>query len=879
MNQLSVKKLRIRGYSFAGQIIFFLVFAIACKSAKIPDQGQSENPIIEIPAEEKLVDSAALVADTSREEKADETYDYNPSAKKDFDILHTDLDLSFEYQRQAVIGKAELTIKPFFYPTRELVLDAQDFEFDEIFFIQAGKRETTTYNYDEEKIHIYLPRELTRADTFRIVFDYIAFPERNGGGGSEAITDTKGLYFIDPLDTIPDKPTMIWTQGETAHNSKWFPTIDSPNNKFTQLIKLTVSDTLVTIGNGELVKQEVLSDGMRKDYWEMKLPHSAYLAAFAVGDFGKVEANWEDVPLGYYVEKGYEEGAKKVFKNTPEMIGFFSDLLGVRYPWPKYDQIVVRDFVSGAMENTTASIFMEELRLTEREAIDSEWDYIIAHELFHQWFGDYVTAESWANLTLNEGFANYSEFLWNEYKYGSDEAKLKLIAEMENYFMEAETKQVDLIRFDYEDAEDMFDSHSYSKGGAILHMLREYLGTEAFYASLKVYLEEHAFDNVEVNDLRIAFEKVSGEDLNWFFDQWFLDKGHPELNFDVDYSDPKSIIISVSQEQDLTTKPLYQLPLEVSWYEEKERKSKRFMITEAFQQVSVESENPINLILIDEQKNLLAEKSIEMDANQMRQQFRVSKFGIARYEALDSLAAWEAVTELESILPEALDDEFWSIRESALSILQGYPEWLEDTPELARKIANLAENDPRNSVRAGAIDVLSAFSPDDYYSTFLELAKGSSYLVAGSALMGLVSMESQKVDSLLIESYASENNFRMVIPVADYYITKAVAGKGDWFLNQANTISGEGLYYFFGYLSEYFSRFPEEGEEDVIDFLLAKMGNDKRSYIRLGAFQGLLGFSDDPEILKKISEVAAHEMDSNLIMYYQNFLEAMKGEN
>ncbi|MEB2781523.1 M1 family metallopeptidase [Algoriphagus sp. C2-6-M1] len=875
MNQLTVKQPSIRRSLVTIPIIFFLFLASSCKSTQGLEEDQSENPA-SANAIEKM-DSTAVRALIAVEEQ--KISSYQPSAKKDFDILHTDLDLSFDYQRQAVIGKAELTIKPFFYPTNELILDAQNFEFGELFFTQDNERESLRYDYDEKKIHIYLPRELTKADTFQINFDYTAFPERNGGGGSEAITDTKGLYFIDPLDTVPDKPRMIWTQGETAHNSKWFPTIDTPNNKFTQLIKLTVADTLVSVGNGELVKQETLSDGMRKDFWEMKLPHSAYLAAFAIGDFGKVEAKWEDVPLGYYVEKGYEKGAEKVFENTPEMIGFFSDLLGVRYPWPKYDQIVVRDFVSGAMENTTASIFMEELRLTEREAIDSEWDYIIAHELFHQWFGDYVTTESWSNLTLNEGLANYSEFLWNEYKYGADQAKLKLIAETENYFLEATAKQVDLIRFDYDDAEDMFDSHSYSKGGAIVHMLREYLGTEAFYAGLNYYLTEHAFENVEVNDLRLAFERISGEDLNWFFNQWFLDKGHPELYFDVDYSDPQKILIAVSQRQDLGITPLYMLPLEVSWYEGKERKTKRFMITEVFQQITLENINPINLLIIDEQKNLLAKTYMDISADQMRQQFQVSNFGIARYEALDSLAAWDALTELESILPEALEDEFWAVRESALSILQGHPEWLEDTPELALKIAYLAENDERNSVRAGAIDVLSSFSPDAYYSTFLNLAKDSSYLVAGSALMGLVSIESQKITPAVIEGYAQERNFRMVIPVADYYITNSIAGKGEWFLHHAQTISGEGLYYYLGYLSEYFIRFPEEGEADAIDYLLEKMKNDKRSYIRLGSFQGLLGFSDDPEILKKINEVAAQETESELIMYYQYFMEGLKNEN
>ncbi|WP_339868663.1 M1 family metallopeptidase [uncultured Algoriphagus sp.] len=875
MNQLAKHTPKTKWISSTGLSVIFLLFGIACKSTQVLTQELEDREIVEIPL--KKVDSTALEALVAEKELEIEAY--KPAAKKDFDILHTDLDLSFDYQNQLVLGKAELTIKPFFYPSQELVLNAQDFELGEILFIQDGTSASVPYDYDEDKIHIHLPRELSRSDTFRIVLDYKAFPERNAGGGSEAITDTKGLYFIDPLDTLPGKPTMIWTQGETAHSSKWFPTIDSPNDKFTQLIKLTVSDTLMTIGNGELIKQENLGNGMRKDYWEMKLPHSAYLSAFAIGDFGKIEANWEDVPLGYFVEKGYEKGAEKVFRNTPEMIGFFSELLGVRYPWPKYDQVVVRDFVSGAMENTTVSIFMEELRLTEREAIDSEMDYIIAHELFHQWFGDYVTMESWANLTLNEGFANYSEFLWNEYKYGEDEAKLKLIAETENYFTEALTKQVPLIRFEYQDAEDLFDSHSYSKGGVIIHMLREYLGEEAFYRGLNYYLTEHAFGNVEVNDLRIAMEKVSGEDLNWFFNQWFLAKGHPDLHFDFDYSDPTNIKITVTQQQNLNTTPLYQLPLDVSWYEGKVRKSKRFIITKASQQISLENENSVDLVFVDEQKNLLAKKSFGKNTEKMRQQFRVSNVGVTRYEALDSLATWEAVTELESIIPEALTDQFWSVRELALSILQGYPEWLEDTPELARKISDMALNDTRNSVRAGALDVLSAFSPDDFYTTFLKLAQDSSYLVAGSALMGLVTMESQTVDPAVIEGYATESNFRMVIPVADYYITNAIPGKGDWFIDQANTISGEGLYYYLGYFGEYFSRFPEEGEDNAVTFLLQRMSSDSRSYIRLGAFQGLLGFSDDPEILKRISDVASLEKDTDLVQYYQYFLEALKDEN
>ncbi len=631
------------------------------------------------------------------QEKEAKISGYKASARRDFDLLHTDLDLAFDWARQAVFGKARLKLVPYFYPQNELVLDAKDFEVGAIYLIQEEEQRKLNYRYDEKQLKIYLPSVFTSKDTLEVEINYTAFPERNSGEGSEAITDNKGLYFIDPLDTIPGKPTMIWTQGETEHNSKWFPTIDKPNERHTHLFKLTVPDSLVSISNGELIKQEQLGNGFRKDYWEMNLPHAPYLAAIAIGDFGKVEAKWRDIPLGYYVEKGFEKGAAKVFENTPEMIGFFEEKLGVNYPWPKYDQIVVQDFVSGAMENTTASIFYEDLRLNEREAIDSEWDYIIAHELFHQWFGDLVTTESWANLTLNEAFANYSEYLWNEHKYGEDQAALKLVSEMEGYFAESETKQVDLIRFDYVESEDMFDSHSYNKGGVILHMLRKHLSDTAFFEGLKLYLTKHAFQSVEVHDLRLALEQVSGEDLNWFFNQWFLDKGHPELFFEVDYSQPENILISAFQVQDLENTPLYQLPIEVSWYEGGIRKSKTMRMTQAFQQLALENGTPVTQVYIDEGKNLLARRTQEMSADQFAIQFKESKLGVARYEALDSLVAREAKDQLLEILPMALKDSFWSVRENVLGFLQNDPEWREQVDGLEETVYELAENDPKKT--------------------------------------------------------------------------------------------------------------------------------------------------------------------------------------
>jgi aminopeptidase N len=876
MKQMIAQLTRISKKSNLILFLLLLASVLSCKTNQVTETEPQEEESLLLEEDEDL-DSLAILNLIANKEK--EITDYRASAKRDFDLLHTELDLAFDWEKQAVIGRAKLTLKAFFKPQKVLILDAQDFELKEINLVEKTIQTSLAYRYNEQQITIYLPKEYSRSDTIQIEFDYTAFPEKNGGGGSDAITDTKGLYFIDPLDTVPGKPTMIWTQGETEHNSKWFPTIDKPNERFTQLFKLTVPDSMISISNGELIKQEELGNGMRKDHWEMKLPHAPYLVAIAIGNFGKVEANWDDIPLGYYVEKGYEKGAAKVFKNTPEMIGFFSELLGVKYPWPKYDQIVVRDFVSGAMENTTASIFMEELRLNEREAIDSEWDYIIAHELFHQWFGDYVTSESWSNLTLNEAFANYSEFLWNEYKYGPDEAKLKLVTETETYFQESESKQVDLIRFSYEDSEDMFDSHSYSKGGVILHMLREYLGDEIFFEGLNLYLETHALQSVEVHDLRLAFEKVGGEDLNWFFNQWFLDKGHPKLMFEVDYSQPENILVSAYQLQDLDKTPLFKLPIEITWYEGEIRKTKTMMVERAFQQFALENGNPIDIVYIDEGKNLLAKITSESNPESMMKQFNQSQLGIARYEALDSLVAWEAKEELLLVIPKALEDKFWSVRESALTHLQGNPELMGSIIGLEDNVYRIAESDMRNSVKAGAIDVLTDFNPDKYNSSFLRMVNDSSYLVAGSALMGLMSASEQKVSPELVERFATEDNFRMVIPVADYFITSPVMGRGDWFQEKIEKLSGEGFYFFLGYYSEYFSRFPEEGKEGAVEYLLGIMRNDSKNFIRLGAFQALLGFADDKEIVKKITEASKYETDSDLKNYFSYFIETLKDEN
>ena len=331
---------------------------------------------------------------------------YSPTAKRVNDLLHTKIDVRFDWAKEEVYGKVTLRLKPFFNPTSTLTLDAKGMEFKKVQF--AGKEQQLQYKYeDNQQIVIQLGRSFNRSEEYSIYLEYTARPK--GDGGSDAITSNQGLFFINPRNEELGKPQQIWTQGETEWNSRWFPTIDRPNERCTQELYVTVEQKFKTLSNGILATSTNNADGTRTDYWKMDMPHAPYLFMLAVGDFAVVKDKWRNIEVAYYVEPEYEADARDIFAHTPEMLEFFSNKLGVNYPWPKFSQIIVRDYVSGAMENTTAVVFGDFIQKHKWELIDDSNDKIVAHEMFHHWFGDYVTSESWPNLTMNEGFANYSE--------------------------------------------------------------------------------------------------------------------------------------------------------------------------------------------------------------------------------------------------------------------------------------------------------------------------------------------------------------------------------------------------------------------------------------------------------------------------------------
>ncbi|MBD0331412.1 MAG: M1 family metallopeptidase [Chitinophagaceae bacterium] len=662
---------------------------------------------------------------------------YRESYPKINDLVHTKLEVSFDFSKAYMYGKEWLTLKPHFYSTDSLLLDAKAMEIKQVAIVKSGKNVPLKYHYNGLQLNIDLDRNYKGGEQYTLYIDYTAKPDEYNAKGSAAITGAKGLYFINPRDEEKNKPTQIWTQGETESNSVWMPTIDKPNQKTTEEIYMTVPGKYVTLSNGKLMSQKKNSDGTRTDYWKMDLPHAPYLFFMGVGEYAIIKDNYKGKEVSYYVEKEYAPVARKIFGRTPEMIALYSKLTGVDYPWIKYSQIVGRDYVSGAMENTTVTLHQEAAYQDARELIDdNRWEGVIAHELFHQWFGDLVTTESWSNISLNESFATIGSQLWNEFGNSKDEADAERYNSAQGY-INSRSENKDLIRFYYNDKEDVFDAVSYNKGAAILQMLRNYIGDSAFFKSLRLYLNNRKFKSAEAHDLRLAFEEITGKDLNWFFNQWYFSSGHPKLDITYSYSDKsKQAQVIVKQNTD----KIFRLPVAIDVYTGSNKSRHNVWVQSKIDTFNFSSATKPDLINFDGDKILLAEKKENKNLDEYYNQYVMAGTYIDRREAIDAAAKEQEKIKAVDILMRGLRDKYHGIRSYTINKLDFRKEPLKAAAEPL--LFDIAKNDPKSIVRAAAIAKLGDYKKPLYATLFKNAIKDSSYSVSGSALEALYKIDS-----------------------------------------------------------------------------------------------------------------------------------------
>jgi aminopeptidase N len=683
---------------------------------------------------------AATAQDEEESQDTAWKHEYRATATRINDLVHTKLEVSFDYAKAWMYGKEWVTVHPHFYATDSLTLDAKGMDIKEVAMMKGTSKVSLKYSYDSSQIRITLDKTYKEGQNYTVYINYVSRPNDLKEHGSEAITDAKGLYFINPTGEDKDKPTQIWTQGETESNSAWFPTIDKPNQKSTEEIIMTVPSKYVTLSNGLLVSQKKNADGTRTDDWKMNLPHAPYLFFMGVGDYVIVKDHYKNLPVDYFVEKEYAPVAKKIFGETPAMIGFYEKITGVKFPWPKYDQIVGRDYVSGAMENTTATLHQESAYQNARQLVDGNtWEEVIAHELFHQWFGDLVTTESWSNITLNESFADYSETLWDNYRHGVDAGDEHIEENRQTYLGNPADATKNLVRFYYKDKEDVFDQVSYPKGGAILHMLHNYVGDSAFFKSLNLYLNTYKFKSAEAQELRLAFESVTGQDLNWFWNEWYYGSGQPELNINYDYSGKTARVI-IDQTQ--KTGKIFTLPIAIDVYTEGANK-KRYQVwvkdkTDTFY---FPSANKPSLINVDAGKVLLAKKTDNKTAEEFEQQYKYAGNYMDRKEALQYFADNKL-----SNLSIGLRDRYHGLRLFTLEKIDEAKSY--NTPDVLTTIEQIADKDPDKLVQAKALGVLVKLNDKKYLPLFTKYVNDSSYTVSGTALDGLIKLDPAQAYSL-----------------------------------------------------------------------------------------------------------------------------------
>ncbi|UFH33201.1 M1 family metallopeptidase [Chryseobacterium sp. C-71] len=783
---------------------------------------------------------------------------YRATSAKVTELKHTKLKVNFDYQKEQMNGEEWLTASPYFYATNELILDAKGMLIHEVALDVNGKKSPLKFDYKNDVLKITLDKTYQKNQDYTVYIKYTARPNEVKQEGSMAISDAKGLYFINAQGQDPDKPTQIWTQGETESSSAWFPTIDKSIQKTTQEIYMTVPDKYVTLSNGILKDSQKESNGLRTDHWVMDKRHSTYLFFMGVGEYAVVKDKWKNIAVDYYIEKEYEPYAKQIYGNTPEMIEFFSKKLGYDYPWSKYAQISGRDYVSGAMENTTATLHGSDILQKPGQLIDeNKWEDTIAHELFHHWFGDLVTAESWSNLTVNESFANYSEYLWNEYKYGKDQADYHQMEDVNHYIHNPSDFKKDLVRFDYASREDVFDLVTYQKGGGILHMLRNYLGDEAFFAGMNDYLKTYEYKNAEAHQLRLSFEKVSGKDLNWFFNQWYFGSGHPKLNYSYTFEPvKKQVTVVVNQSQELP----FEFPLTIDVYDNgKPKRQQVWVNATAKNTFSFDvSKNP-DLVNINADGILVADVTETKTPEQNLMQFTGSKEFKSRYNALtaikDQVGKSPAATKL---LSAALKDPYFRVRQKALELMDLSN--AEQLKALGADVERLASNDPKTLVQGAAIAALAKTKDKKYLPIFEKGVNAVSNSVRGNSVAAALDVDPSKANTLADKidlNGASEDLLSKMLPVI---VKNKVTSQ------MSNIASLVAFYPFIKFQNPELGKSAEEGYNWIMtsDNLKATESITKI----LGQAKGQMG--ENPQVKMMISQMLKDGLTKKMELLKQN---------
>lgn len=687
----------------------------------------------------------------------------------DYDQRNIKLNLRFDWEREQAIGTATITFAP-------VIKNLSRVEFDAAYMTISGVTVASgtplKFDYDgvREKLAVTLDRAYQPAEEVTVVVTYHTNPPpadktfASGGGG---------LNFIKPRPDDPSRPKQIWTQGESEYNHYWFPCFDHPNDFVTTETIATVEKPLSVISNGKLVAVKENADGTRTYNWKMDQPHATYLASIVVGEYVAVTADYAGIPVITNVYPNEVAEGKVTAARLAEMVKFFSEKTGVKYPYAKYAQNVARDF-GGGMENITATTQTDTMIHDARTELDSTQDGLQSHELAHQWFGDLVTCRHWSDIWLNESFATYFQAMWNEHHLGRDDfLYLDVRGNQEAYYAAwARGQRRPIVTKHYDGPDSVFDTYAYPRGGAVLHMLRDVLGEDNWWRAINHYLTKHRNQPVETEQLRIAIEEATGRPVDWFFDEWLYKMGHPVFRVTQDYDAGKRmLILKVIQEQRVDPESEYpqvtffQMPVQIEIGTASSTRVERVQIAAREEQIykfEVDSE-PL-LVNFDYNGTLIKELNFNKTTGQLLYQLAKDRDVLGRIWALKQLATRlkedkTGGADREAIIKALSDavtkDAFWGTRLEAATALNGVKE--------AKDALLAATKDQKARVRARAVNSLASTLDPSLAGTYQQMLSDQSYATIRAAATALgQTKNSAAYDSLvkLLDTPSWRDNIR-----------------------------------------------------------------------------------------------------------------------
>lgn len=658
-----------------------------------------------------------------------------------YDVEHYALDLAIDPVAESIAGTCTVRLWARDQPLGEVVLDLERLAVEGV---RDGEGRALEFEHSDGRLEIDLAERLHPGDFVELEVSYGGHPVR-------------GIWFAD---RDADGARQLFTQGECEDSRFWFPCWDAPSDRATSELRVTLPADWTAIAAGDRVDQGLLPDGRRFEHWRMSTPHPTYLTTLVAGEFTVLEDVWDGVPLIYLARPEYADWVEASYACTGDVLAFFSEVTGQRYPYSKYGQASVANFPFGGMENISATTMTDTILRDERGRRDYDSTGLIAHEAAHQWFGDLLTNREWSHIWLNESFATYFTQLYMEHARGVDEFRAG-VADMQNSYLRGDVGAArrPIIWNLYRDPMDLFGGgQTYPGGASRLHLLRFVLGDEVFFAGIRGYVAEHAGQGVVTTDFQSAMERASGQDLAWFFDTWLRSQGFPEFRWSWSW-DPEGqrVVLDVHQVQAFAdgTPVVFRTPVDLAARGEGWEEVVRVELNERDQTFEIPCPERPTWVHFDRHGWIPKVASVERSLDEWLAIAGLDEDVNARREAVGVLGreltkvknSYEAQALTLGLIDRLAGDEQRSVREGAARALAGVVQ-----PGAREALLNAASTDEVAAVRVAALDALRGVGEDAELAAFAyaQYDDGYSWAVMGAAARLVASADPQAAHDWLV---------------------------------------------------------------------------------------------------------------------------------